>query len=50
MDTPHDPEIKGYEIDIVKEQTVVRTLAIPTENITYTAEQQILVVHKKLSR
>ncbi len=41
VDVPLDPEITGYEIDMMKEKDVVRTLTTQTENITYTAEQQI---------
>ena len=41
VDAPSDPEIKGYEIDIFKGQERVRTLITSTENIAYTAEQQI---------
>jgi|GEM_PF-1103853 len=41
VDATKDPEIKSYEIDIVKEQVVIRTLTSMTEEIIYTAEQQI---------
>jgi len=41
VDTLRDPEISGYEIQIMKEQEVVRTITSTTETITYTAEQQI---------
>ena len=41
VDALCDPEIKGYEMDILKERAVIRTLSVPTESALYTAEQQI---------
>jgi hypothetical protein len=41
VDALYDPEINGYEMDIMKEGAVIRTLSVPTESALYTAEQQI---------
>ena len=40
VDTPPDPEVTGYEIDILNENRVIRTLPTPTETAIYTREQQ----------
>lgn len=40
VDAASDPEITGYEVDILKEQNVMRTLSTSLEAATYTAEQQ----------